>query len=193
MAKRDFSGAIENTLMGRGRKTASVTKTEEKEKKQENAVQKSNDIPIQTIKTEDDGQKQDAVINSPSDKDEIKNIDIPHDIQSEPVEEPQTAAITNITSHTEVVPAEKVFSELVLVGSEQKKNVGGRPKKKIVPHKKITVDLPEDMVDQVTNYAIKDYGDNLTTYIRRLITKDLRENLEYYQKRAASIEADEWN
>lgn len=214
MAKRDFSSEIQSTLLGRGNRnpltnnkeeintTAVISDSSEKnnafseevnsdidnsDDKKVTAKIKNDNVssPLGKENNIKDTYTNDIITSTESNK--VANIKNDGDISKNEVTE-----LIKLTSEAEIIPQEQVVSKLVVIDKEHK-NLGGRPKRKIVPHKKITVDLPADMVDQVMNFAIKDYGDNLTTYLRRLIAKDLKSNLDYYKKRAAVIEDDEWS
>lgn len=196
MAKTNFSKAIEKTLMGRPPATSNVKIDEQQIKEKTSSKEAPNTSKSITPKKEQNSNEElRAASNSEESqkKESLKDNAVQQNTQSEIKEHETKKEISNITPQTEVVPAEKVLSEVVVLGATPKKNLGGRPKTKTVPHEKITVDLPSDLVEMVKEYALKEYGNNMTTYIRRLIARDIKKNIESYKEKAELEKEDEWN
>lgn len=64
--------------------------------------------------------------------------------------------------------------------AETPKRRRGRPKKKTEAESQVNVRVPNSILDRLNDVLPVVYGGNLTTYINRLIEKDLEENYDKY-------------
>ncbi len=76
---------------------------------------------------------------------------------------------------------ESVTSKEVL-SEKKEKNKGGRPRKRTEPYKILNIGVPISVYEDVYQYALPLYDNNMTVYINTLIKKDLESNIDSYKQ-----------
>ncbi len=69
----------------------------------------------------------------------------------------------------------------------KEKNKGGRPRKRTEPYKILNIGVPVSVYEDVYQYALPLYDNNMTVYINTLIKKDLEANIDSYKKVSAMM------